>query len=596
VIALAILALLLEMNRFLPGTWSGGDRGGARQVSSSGADTRTGVAEQDIPDTPEDAAVVKPPDARSPEWPPKLGLLIELRGVAGHLETDWRLGVGDGGTESDRPDEEGLVRSRDRRLHQQGFRIRTGGRLIRHRHGVDDPATRWVVAVPRAALPQQRAPAPLRLTVVDHETGKPIPGAEVMQQGTAEPSTARTDAAGRLNVRGRERAGLLTLKVSAPSHETRTVVLSTRDAEPAIVRMDRWVDLRLGITATGGSPVVVSAGYVLHADGSILARFKGDTPALRLREKDLQGAWIELHVIVDPERRTVFPFRTRLVRTSTKVTVPENRILEVNVRDPEGNPVINARIKTRFSPRSSSEEGVYRGESPLAQADSTRTDGAGRAYVAVPTALPYTVMVEAPQAAPLVRRFQAGDGNTPLEVIAEQGLQVPVRVRGSDGRVLRGATIVARASVAGLRIAAHAMTDTEGRADLGPLGEGPIEIFAWAPGHGWAAVVETAAEVMGTVELRLPPGARLTLVVEDPFGVALVGVHAEVTPADGGRPLVSPPRDVTWRSDRTGHLYIPDLPDRLYDVTLTLPGYGLEKLTNVRPGGSTYFATLVRNQ
>lgn len=593
VIALAILALLLEMNRFLPGTWSGGDGGGVRQASHSGPRLAADVPERETPDKPEDPASVTPPETAPPDWPPREGMRVELRAATGRLETDWHFGVGDGGTESDRPDDDGVLRSRDRRVHRQGFRIRSEGGLIRHSHGIDDPAARWVVGLPRAALPRQRAQAPIALTVVDRMTGKPVSGAQVERSDRQEAGGARTGADGRLMIRGRGRENLIPLEVSAPSYAPRTVVLSTRDPVPPAVALERWVDVQLVIAANHAGPPIVSKGYVRHRDGRVLAQFKGTAPSLRLRESDVAEAWVEVHVLLDPERGIVFPFQVPLPGDSTAVAVPENSILEVNVRNPEGLPIRGARVRSRFTQASSSEQGLDLGEDRLAQVGGAETDEAGRAYLAVPVSSPFAVLVQAPLAAPFVRRFQAGDGNAPLEVITERGLLVPVRVRGPEGRALAGAQVIARASVGGLRIAPHATTDAHGRAELGPLGAGPVEIFAWTPGHGWAAVVETAAGAMGTVELRLPRAEHISLVVEDPFGVALEGVRAEVTPADGGRPLVSPPLPVSWRSSRNGRLDIPDLPDRLYEVTLTLPGYTLEKLENLRPGNTKYFATLV---
>ena len=338
------------------------------------------------------------------------------------------------------------------------------------------------------------------------------------------------------------------------------------------------------------SKAPVSEGYVIRPEQAGTTKFQGDRPTIRVREQELAQTWLEVHVVVDPDRRIEFPFRTRLSPGVTAITVPAHRVLPVSVRDPQGRPVADAIVRATYRTTASAS-----GEDePVGRARSVRTDARGRAHVAVPVMSSYDVVIEPPNGAPLVRRFPRGDGTAPFQVVTQPGVFVPIRVVGPGGAALAKAQVVARASMAETRITRTATTDDRGRAALGPFPEGPLEIFAKADGHAWAGRVETAVGAMGTVTLTCPIGYDLRIVVADPFGLPLEGVRAEVTAGDGGRPLVTSPLPEAWHTDAQGILHIPGLPNRTYDVTLTREGYGVEKLRGLQPGATTSFATLVR--
>jgi len=592
-VAIAFLALLLEMNRFIPGTWRGGDGGGMRFSSELGPRSDGDAPEREEPNASEHPEAVVPPEETPTDWPPKMGMWIELRGPRGDLQTDWWLGVGAGGDESGRPDDDGSLRMRDSRLHEEGFRIRTKAGLVRHRQGVNDPAGRWAVYLPEVPLPRQRHPGAVTMAVVDAATGKPIPDARVTwRTDDAEWQEAEADASGVASVGAARPGGPFQVFVTALGHAPKNTWVGPRDPRAVPVALDRLVGVKLRVVGDGSETPAVRDGFVLAADGRELAHFKGDTPTLTLRESETRDAWLELHVVVDPERRVIFTFRRRLDPERPTVRVPESRILEVSVRNPHGAPVSKARVSAIFG----AEADAHTEGEPVRTPDEISTGADGRALVAVPARSAFTLLIEPPAGAPIARRYSAGDGNAPLEVITQAGLVVPVLVRGASGGPLAGVRVVARASLGDLRVLRRATTGPDGRAGVGPLGEGPVEIFAGAPGHAWSAAVEIASGAMGTVELRLRRGHPLSLVVEDAFGLPLAGVGVEVSPADGGRPLTAQPDGRAWRTDVRGRLTVPDLPLRSYDVTLTLPEYGVEKLRKVKPGSVTYFGTLVRTR
>jgi hypothetical protein len=591
-IALALLALLLEMNRFLPGTWPGGDGGGVRVSSETGERSDLAPRKKEDPDPPQDPATVVPPEAPPPLWPPKTGIPIELRSADGSLETDWRLGIGEGGSEDGEPNADGSFRARDRRILEQGFRIRIAGRLLRQREGLQEPASRWAVFRPRADLPEQRQPAPIDLRVVDAVTGAPLPDTLVETGAMGSTKALRTGADGQVELKNPQRTGLVRATVRREGYDPQTLTLSPRNMEAPEVALDPRAQVPLQIIGPSGEEPTISEGYVLRPDGTEILRFRGARPTLDLRAADRKDAWLEIHVVVDPERRIEFPFRTPLAGVGATLQVPAHRVLPVSVRDPQGRAVSDVRISAHYG---SAGLDPAEGEPQHKDAESL-TDARGRAEIAVPVTSPYRVLVQPPLGAPIARRFQRGDGTAPLEIITEPGIQMPIAVRGADGAPLVGAQVVARASVMDTRVVRSARTDARGRAQLGPLPEGPVEVFAGAPGHGWNATVEAASSAMGTVSLRLERGYAFTIVVADPFGVPLEGVRAEVTPADGGRPLVASPEPAPRSSDAAGRLRLPDLPARTYDVALSRAGYGVETLRGITPGAVTYFATLVRSK
>jgi len=305
----------------------------------------------------------------------------------------------------------------------------------------------------------------------------------------------------------------------------------------------------------------------------------------------LEGAWVEFQVREASRGGSSAVFRRPLRDLPPVTEAPTFRVLRVRVRSVDGAVLSGVHLSQRCRtwPQAGAES------EPEHDFGASRSREDGSSEMLVPRGRPFTLLVQTPGQAPMARRFAAGDANEPLEFIAQPGLQIPVRVLDPGGRPFEGASVLARASLEGMRILRADTTDAGGRASVGPFAPGPVEVFARGPGHAWAAAVAEATDAMATLNLRLERGYPLSLVIEDPAGHPLAGVDVEVHPTGGGLPLASPPRAPQRRSPSDGTLLLPALPNRLYDVTLTLPGHRIERLRRVRPGAVTYYATLLRD-
>ena len=112
----------------------------------------------------------------------------------------------------------------------------------------------------------------------------------------------------------------------------------------------------------------------------------------------------------------------------------------------------------------------------------------------------------------------------------------------------------------------------------------------------WASTTVEAKEDMPPVELSLPAGKTLHVIVEDPDGVPVGGVAVRAVPRTdvaSGVPDAADPDSKPWLTDANGILVVPDLPDRELDLYLTNAGFAEQVLRRVRPGSAAYFATLV---
>ena len=127
----------------------------------------------------------------------------------------------------------------------------------------------------------------------------------------------------------------------------------------------------------------------------------------------------------------------------------------------------------------------------------------------------------------------------------------------------------------------------------GPFPNGLVEVYATAGGFAWGKALVRVEEGAKATLIALVEAKPFRLVVESHLGLPLEGVRIEVTPTDDGEPLVIPPEEVGDRTDANGMFRLEHLPDREYQVRLSLPGYHTETLRGVRLGWVTYFATLV---
>lgn len=593
VLALALLFMLLELNRWLPGTWPGGGGGGFRAAGELGADdaNRTDGAEAPPADAPEDAGVVEPPEAPPPDWPPRKGVVVAVRGPDGSLAGEWRLGVGDGGPEGRRPDANGTLRIRDKQVFAEGFRIRSTAGVLRHRGGANEPAARWSIWLPGGTLPLQQSSPTVTLRVTDAETGEPVVGARAQWEAEGEQRTATTNAAGEAQVRWRGGTPFR-VRFEADQHTPLEHIVVPRDPSGGDVRMDPVAE---HVVTYAQSPFSVLSARLLDARHREIAKAevnlrgggRGQQATFEVPPRKRDGAWLETTV---GSATGTYVFRRPLAAVETPLVVPRAKQVTVHVRNEAGETVKTARaiieVDTHDGP--GAEDEPRSSDAPAIQAGDD-----GRLRFVIPAGGRTRLLVQAPGAAPIVRTLTALDGTDTLEFVAQAGIRVPVQVFGADGKPLAKARVVARTSMEGMRIQRSALTDANGRALVGPFAEGSIELFAGATGHAAAGQVADAAPAMGTIPLHLVRGFPLRVVVADPYGRALAGVDVELTSRGGAAPVVRMPSMDEQVTGADGTLTVHGLPDHLYDVALTLPGYGTQTLRKIRPGAVTYYATLL---
>jgi hypothetical protein len=260
------------------------------------------------------------------------------------------------------------------------------------------------------------------------------------------------------------------------------------------------------------------------------------------------------------------------------------RLLDERGRAVRGAPVSAAAIATPGA----------EGEAATRLESTAQSGGDGEATLFVPAGKAIALRVDSPSHAPLERALVEGDGSDVLELVLGPPLTVPLRVEDEAGAGVAGARWHARATFANGRLEREGVSDANGRADAGPFPAGEVEVFAAAPGRAWGRAAVTARPAMGTVAIRLDPGADLALVVEDALGLPLPDVRVEWTPADGGPPLVEPPGAAAPVTDERGVLVLRHLPHRPLRLRLLREGYRPARLEDVRPGAVTLFATLLR--
>ncbi len=341
---------------------------------------------------------------------------------------------------------------------------------------------------------------------------------------------------------------------------------------------------------TTRQPAEIEGARLLAADGSVLwelPRTPAPRPA-RLQARVPASVLAEARLEVDAPGRP--RTRTRLEPGATEVLLaPAGRRIEVRARDVGGTTasIVGAQVRYDAATARTGE----REDAGVLQRLLPDPDGVLR--VAVPAAGQAEIVVESAEHAPAYLRVDPNDSAGPREVTFEVGLRVPVLVLDQRGRPVREATIVGRAVVGGMRVEVRATTNAEGRARVGPLPAGAVEVLAHAPGRAWSARAAEAQAPMEAVELRLAPGAPLRLRVETPWGAPLAGVAVAAVPGDDGPADIEPPEPTRWITDATGTLRVADLPLRPYRLRLELAGHATETLHDVTPGPIWYFATLV---
>jgi len=560
---IALLLLLLEMNRFLPGGWpGGGGEGGFRSSDTLGLDGD--------PLRADDTRLKPPPDPSSIDELVKAldkdVVLVQVFDARGNELDDWSLGVGEDGPEDQTPSKvlHGLRRGRKQKeeLSKNGFRVRGESKLTAHM--LAGPASGqkiWRAVLPRASVPSRKRPAPIEIEIRSKASGELIPGRLEVQppwstQGDvvdAPKGTATLSAAGLLQVRAKSGA----VQVDTYVHP--------RNRAPVVIEID-------------DAPRKMMPGATIRSirspDGQLLeGEQKGASswPASGYE----QGAWAELHA--ESTEKATIAWGERLQDLGDDVVLPEHRHLEVFVTDTQGKRMSDAVVRTRYALPVLG----FELDEPFFVETQHPCDEGGRARPAVPTGVDVTLIVEAPGRVPQV--FEIGTGTTVLDRIKlKEGRPLTVRIIDEGGDEIADPTVVVRAKIGDVVVERDAR---------GPFPDGMVEVYATAPGHVWGKALVRVSNA--PVQITLVEARKLDLRVESPLGLPLEGVRVEVTPTDDEDPLVAPPHEVDDRTDAKGAFALDHLPDRVYRIRLSKPGYQTETLYRIRLGAVTYFTTLV---
>jgi hypothetical protein len=592
-LALVALFLLLELDQWLPGAWSGG--GGFLRPGGSGR--REPAAE--VPDAtpapaPSDPTAVTPPRTRPPATPAREGPVVEVRGPDGQDVTDWRAGTGDLGPEDVVPLQGGSAPLRDARVREEGLRVRHAGRVVRHRHGLARGPARWVVHLPAGTPPRRRQPAGVHVLVRDPRDGSPVPGARVRWRSQGADHGIATDARGEAVVPPGPDGDPLEVHVQAPGRVPAETWASPRDGRP--LRLDLPRLRRVTATFQWGDhrPCTFLRAEVRAADGRLLARAGGEGTAvgpevsLEVPEDEMDGA--RLRLAPRGENVSGLRFDLPLAGLGAKVTLPAWRTVTLRVKDVQGRPVDRAQVLVTSDP------GEGEGGPPQ-RPWRGMTNRAGELRFALPAGTDCDVLVIKGRLGPAARRLGSWDGSDVLDLVLAEGVLVPVRVLAPDGTPVAGAAVAGRGVVEGVRVEHGGLlrTDADGRVSVGPFAPGPVELWAHLPAGAWVGALAQARPAMGTVRLRPEPGRALRLVVEDPFGAPLQGVRVDVTVTAGGPPLAAAPAEgTTARTDAQGGAVLAWLPDRVYELILQKAGYRTQRVPGLRPDGALHLLTLLR--
>ncbi|MDA1194013.1 MAG: hypothetical protein O2894_02410 [Planctomycetota bacterium] len=577
-LALLLLAFLLELNRWLPGAWPGGGSGGFRTGGMMGLVDGPATAPLPAP-TRLDPARVDPPSEPPTDWPPRLGVLVEIRGPEGNASTGWRLGVGSGGVE------EALIaaepRVRDRDALALGLRVRHAGQLVRHRLGFGQPASRWVIHLPEGSVPADRQPGAVRVRVRDPATGEPLAGVRVAWTAHGMSADADTDAEGVAEVLGEDDEPFTVRITQVGRVEAPAVWVRPRDPRPVDVALPVRHETTVQVRWHDGRPAILARARLVDPQGREVgtARVEGDHVTLALAADDVRGA----QLLLEPTRADVEGLRLAVpVRDLDAIlTLPQLRTVRIVARDVRGEPIQNAEVLVRLD---TGEGGLGRALRPW----RTRTNLHGEAHASLAPDQACEIVVQRADVGPAARRLSAVDGSDHLEFVLTPGVFVPLALSGNQ----TGAEAFARSTVEGIEVSAHA-TPRGGGLDVGPLPAGPIEVFAHARGMAWTGAVVDARPAMGTVKLELERGWPLRLVVSDAYGVPLEHADVEVTVTEGEPATVQPARSEI-RTDAQGQVAVQDLPDRIYEVRIQREGYTPARLRGLRPGAAVHFVTLLR--
>ncbi len=508
VVLCLLLALLLELNRFLPGSWpgGGGDRG-SRPVATG---TRTTpdriVAGPPVaprtPPTARVAVVVTPPGG----GPPPDGTEVRFGGV-------WATRIpGDAPTA---PIDVAADASVD------VFEVRTPDTHVVHGaprvHGALGGALAGEVRVVLPATPVGARPtaATHRELRVRDDLG-PVRGAEVHWVEGGREAVGQTDANGRLRL-PRGASPLVRVCASASEHGEACTYANLDVPGTLELLLVRRVPVRTTFVEPGTGTLLRPLTLRLRPHGATprtLVRDEGFDPLDTSLPTDLVATG---HLEVEVPGRP--PLAVPLAGLGPRTEVPEGRVLTVTVRDATGAPVEGARVDARWDA-----EAVPEPADPFRLTATATSDARGTVTLRVPSDREVSVVADADGRAPASARVTP-DAASARTLALTPAARVRVRVRDAEGRAAPAARVVVAIRVGDEVVRRQAVTDRDGLATVTDLPAGRVDVLAHVPGHAWSAVAATAvASAEVEAEIRLVRGHRLHLVVEDPDGVPIAGV------------------------------------------------------------------------
>lgn len=429
-----LLCLLLELNRFLPGGWpGGGGDGGLRRAGQLDLDDVPGTTEADRPAPTR----MKEAEGRPPVRVPRDGVVIEVRQPDGTYRETWRFGLGEGGPEDEVSAELlGRHTSKDRRIVEDGFRVRAGEGLIRVLPTLarTDPG-HWIVVAP-GELPRPARRRTRFDVLVEATWGT----SKVVRVEAADGTTqdVPVDDQGKVALEGRREPFRVAAVIDGIEGAARWVGPRTSgavalDAPPEPDALDEAERARVVLLPKGairfaaryatpvGSGVAEPVFRVVGPEGEA-----GTGRTLRV-PKD-----VAIDVLVDDPTQRPYSVTIEPGTATQEIAyeVHSGKTLTLRVRDPAGNPVAGAFVVAGVS------------AAPFLALRHDTTDTAGRAVLRGIPLGPLGVFVAAPDQGFATRRVLIEvKGDATHDVRLARGLPLHVVVSDPEGLPIPGATV-----------------------------------------------------------------------------------------------------------------------------------------------------------
>lgn len=584
-ILVVIALLLLELGRLLPGSWpGGGGDGGSRSFPTGSKPDPTTLVPSTAP----------PPPPKRTEEPGTIRVVVRRADGAPVEGGSVIIGGPRGGQST--PLIEG-----EARLHNEGATLDdwtvalVDGTRLAHGRAPERGGGVLIVTVPGSLLSTSAQPnastAEPTVRVTDAE-GHPLAGATVTSIGRKGERQAESGPDGAAHVPGAE--GVERYCVSAAGFGEACAYARLKAGDSLVIQLSpirerrtTFVDPATGaklrarsLTLFGRSGV----GKRLEREEGTFDRFDASMPEDVARESTLE---------IDVEGRP--PMRVPIASMGAETAVPAGRSRAIRLLDERGEPVPGAVVTARFAGASTAESGSI---GPVET--TTKTGADGQAIVSIPLDRDTDLVIDSPEFTPEGLRLpgNALADPTPLDVRATRGVDCVVAVRDEQGAALGEADVRVLFAAGRATARRSARTDALGEAVLHAIPSGRVEVLVHRSGFAWASATASTPTGPHRFAIVLRPGKRMTLVVEDPSGAPVPRVTVRSVPrstggVDTATDAIDPDQTLPWETDANGVLISEDLPDREVDLYLSKVGFEEQVLVRVRPGPSSWFATLV---